>query len=252
MTDARPAPSNTSRMKAILVLCASVAFAMSPVLSPGFSGFSPDQFPVPQVDPPIQPMGLTFAAIWTVIYAWLIAMALYGLLKRADDAGWDAPRWPLFASLVIGAAWIPVANLSPIWATVLIWIMWATALAALLSAPARDRGWLQAPLGLYAGWLTAAAPVGTAVLATGYGAAPVTWIHAAFLLLASWIALAVARLAPRPVPVYLAALVWAVLGIVIDNALAGRWLFAGLAAVVLAVLAPLAVRHALRLRAPVS
>ncbi|MBR9766251.1 MAG: hypothetical protein GYB53_22735 [Rhodobacteraceae bacterium] len=231
------------RLKAILLLCAAIAFALSPVLSPGFSGFTGDQFPVPQPDPPIQPMGLTFAVIWTVIYAWLIAMAGYGLLRRADDAAWDRPRAPLLLSLVIGAAWIPVANLSPLWATGMIWVMWATALHALLRAPARDRLWLQAPLGLYAGWLTAAAPVGTAVVATGYGATPEIWVHAAFLLLASWIAYAVARFSARPVPFYLGAVVWAVLGIVIDNVTVGRWIFAGLAGVVLLVLLPVFGQH---------
>ena len=231
------------RMKAILVLCATIAFALSPVVSPGFSGFTADQFPVPQVDPPIQPMGLTFAVIWTVIYGWLIVMAIYGLFKRADDAGWDAGRWPLFASLVVGAAWIPVANLTPIWATVLIWIMWATALWALWRVPGRDRLWLQAPLGLYAGWLTAASCVGTGVLATGYGAAPVLWVHGAFLLLASWIAVAVARLSPGARPFYLGAMLWAVLGIVIDNAVAGRWIFGGIAAAVLVVLLPIFAGH---------
>lgn len=239
------------RMKAILTLCATLAFMLSPVISPGFSGFTADQFPVPQVDPPIQPMGLTFAVIWTVIYAWLIAMAGYGLLKRAEDPIWDAPRWPLFASLVVGAAWIPVANLSPGWATVLIWVMLGTALQALSRIPAalsrHDRLWLQAPLALYAGWLTAACCVATAVLATGHGATPVFAVHAGFLLLAALIAAAVAR--RRPAPFYLGALIWAVLGIVIDNAAAGRGAFAALAGLVLLALLALEGRAITRLRA---
>ncbi len=42
-----------------------------------------------------------------------------------------------------------------IWATVLIFFMLATALAALIMAGSEDRLWLREPVGLYAGWLTA-------------------------------------------------------------------------------------------------
>ena len=227
----------------LLILLATLAFVLSPVLSTGFSGFTADQFPVPQPDPPIQPMGLTFAVIWTVIYGWLIVMSLYGLLRRAAAPDWAPHRPWLLASVIIGAAWIPVANASPIWALVLIWAMLGTTLRALWLVPARDRFWLQAPVGLYAGWLTAAAPVGTAVVATGYGATPEIWVHAAFLLLASWIAYAVARFSSQPRPFYLVAVLWGVLGIVIDNIAVERWLFAGLAGAVMLVLVPVFARH---------
>ncbi len=90
-------------MKAIFVVTAALAFALSPLMSDGFAGFRPDQFPVPQDDPPVQPAGYAFA-IWGLIYLWLLAGGLFGLLKRADSPGWDAMRWPLVASLVVGAA----------------------------------------------------------------------------------------------------------------------------------------------------
>lgn len=202
------------RMKAILTFTAAVAFALSPWLSTGFNGFSPDQFPVPQTDPPIQPAGWAFS-IWGLIYAWLIVSAGYGLLKRDEDPAWDRTRWPLIASLVVGAAWIPVANISPIWATVLIWVMWGTALIALLRTPLTDRWWLRAPVALYCGWLTAAASVATAVLATGYGATPVLTIHAAFLIGALALASIVLRILPEIT--YLLVLVWALIGIVVSN-----------------------------------
>jgi hypothetical protein len=225
------------RMKAILVLVATVAFMLSPMLSSGFSGFTADQFPIPQNDPPIQPTGWTFAVIWSVIYLWLLVMAVYGLVKRADNPDWDRVRWPLIASLAIGATWIPVANLSPLWATLLIWAMLGTALWALIRTPARDGLWLQAPIGLYAGWLTAAANVGTAVVATGYGAVPVQPVHAAFLIVASWIALTLARMGPG-YPFYVLAMIWASFGILVDNLQAGRWIFAAFAGVILLVLIP--------------
>ena len=202
------------RMKAILILAAAIAFAISPFTTTGFNGFSPDQFPVPQVDPPIQPAGWAFS-IWGVIYLWLIASAGHGLLKRDTHPEWDATRWPLFVSLTVGAAWIPVANLSPLWATVLIWIMWAFAVLALLRSPSDDAWWLRAPIGLYAGWLTAASCVATAILLTGNGATPVLPIHAAFLLLA----LALASLVQRRIkaPAYTIAVLWALIGVAVAN-----------------------------------
>ena len=56
---------------AILCLLLSIAFAASPLLTPGFGGFDADQFPIPQDNPPVQPAGYAFA-IWGLIYAWLI------------------------------------------------------------------------------------------------------------------------------------------------------------------------------------
>ena len=46
-----------NRTLALLVLLAAVGFAVSPLLFPGFAGYDPDRFPIPQPDPPIQPAG---------------------------------------------------------------------------------------------------------------------------------------------------------------------------------------------------
>lgn len=230
-----------TRMKAIFALAAALAFALSPLTTTGFNGFSPDQFPVPQVDPPIQPVPWAFS-IWGLIYLWLIVSTGFGLVMRADDPAWDRTRWPLIASLVVGAAWIPVANISPFWATVLIWVMLATAVAALLRAPSRDRGWLAMPIGLYAGWLTAASCVATAVLVTGNGATPVVPIHAAFLLLALGIALAVLRARPGSIA-YAAGVGWALVGIIVSNLSPLLWPMVAIAAVGVLLLVPLATRR---------
>jgi len=50
-------------MKAILVLIAALAFAITPFLSPEFGGFDPNLYPMPQDDPPVQPAGWAFS-IW--------------------------------------------------------------------------------------------------------------------------------------------------------------------------------------------
>lgn len=203
-------------MKAILVFTAAMAFALSPLMAPGFKGFEPGQFPVPQHDPPAQPAGYAFS-IWLLIYAWLIAGAGFGLLQRADDTAWDAHRWPLFASLAVGAAWLPVAKMSPIWATVLIWAMLVTALAALLQADRRDRLWQQAPIAIYAGWLTAAACVALALLLAGHGVMSAQAAALSVLVLA--LALAVGVLTIRPgTPEYGLAVIWALAGVAVANA----------------------------------
>jgi len=72
-----------TRAFAILTFAAALAFAVAPFVSEGFNGFAPDQFPVPQDAPPIQPAGYAFS-IWGVIYLWLIVATGFGLVRRAD------------------------------------------------------------------------------------------------------------------------------------------------------------------------
>ncbi|MDG4649160.1 hypothetical protein P6F26_11945 [Roseibacterium sp. SDUM158017] len=210
-------PRDTAKLKAVLVLVAALAFAASPFVVEPFTGFDPAQMPVPVDDPPIQPAGWAFS-IWGVIYLWLVASAGYGLVRRDTDAGWDRTRWPLFASLAVGASWLAVAGLAPATATFLIWVMLAGALLALRAAPARDGAWLALPLGLYAGWLTAASCVALANVAAGYGLGGVVALSWAGLALAVGIAV-MAALSLRVVT-YPLAVGWALFGIVVANAAA--------------------------------
>ena len=204
-----------TRALAILTLVAAVAFAASPFLSGGFNGFSADQFPRPQVDPPIQPAGYAFS-IWGVIYLWLIAGTGFGLVARADAPDWRAGRAPLFLSLAIGSVWIAVAQASVIVATVLIWVMLVTALAALLRAGTEDR-WLQRePVGAYAGWLTAAASVSIGLVLAGYGVTSQIVAAYAGLGLALAIAARIQRLRPDSLA-YPAAVIWALVGVIVAN-----------------------------------
>ncbi len=99
-------------MKAILLLVAVAAFGVAPFVTPPFTGYDPAQFPVPIDRPSIQPAGYAFA-IWSVIYLWLIAHAVFGLWQRAADPAWDAVRLPLAAACLIGAAWLSIAGPAP-------------------------------------------------------------------------------------------------------------------------------------------
>ena len=204
------------KVKAVFALVAAILFALSPVYSSGFNGFSAGQFPIPQDNPPVQPAGFAFS-IWGLIYIWLLAGALFGLLNRYDDPAWDAMRWPYITSLVIGAAWIPVANLNPAWATVLIWIMWASAALAFLRMGKRDRIWLRTPIALYTGWLTAASCVALGLLLAGYGYVSEQTAAIAMIVLALILAAALLTLRPDT-PEYAASVIWALVGIAFANA----------------------------------
>lgn len=203
------------KQMAILVLGATFLFVISPWLTPGFNGFDPQRFPVPQIDPPIQPADYTFA-IWGLIYLWLIAGGLFGLLRAAEDADWQAMRPPLLVSLLIGMFWIAVANVSPIWATIMIMVMAVTAIIAFLRAGQHNALFQIWPVALYAGWLTAAAGVAVGVLLGGYGIlAPQS---AALLCLSGVLVTAFLVQSARPQNSgYLAALVWALIGVIVSN-----------------------------------
>ena len=170
-------------MKAWLTLLVTVAFCVSPFLTEGFGGFRPDQYPVPQIDPPVQPAGYAFS-IWGVIYLWLLASAVLGVWKYRDDPDWEAARWPLILSLGAGAFWIETATRSAILATVLIWLMLIPALIAVFKARGALQWGFALPVGLYAGWLSAASLVSVGLLGAGHGIAfgPEAWAVAILLI----------------------------------------------------------------------
>lgn len=216
-----------NRPLALIVLFATVAFAVAPFVTPPFSGYEPGQFPVEIPRPAIQPAGYAFS-IWGVIYIWLILHAGYGLWKRADDSAWTPTRLPLIVSVVLGTVWLAIAGASPGWATGVIWIMTGAAIAAFLRAPTKPDRWiLSAPLAIYAGWLSAAAAVSTGILIAGYGILPNT--GSALAMLATVLVLAVAVQWQKPgMPVYGLTVIWALIGVVVANS--GDNLTAALAA----------------------
>ena len=200
-------------VKSIAVLGATLAFMAGAYLVT-FTGFAPDQFPVPQVDPAVQPAGYAFA-IWGLIFLGLLISAVYGVVRRSEDAGWTAIRSPLIVSFAIGAIWNTVANQSPVWATVLIWIMLGTAALALIRAPRRDRLWLTWPVGLYTGWLAAASSVSIGLLLAGYGF--LAEDIAALVAIGLAVALAIGMITLTGNPALVLAVVWALIALVAKN-----------------------------------
>lgn len=202
-------------LTALATLLLSIAFAASPLWVPDFAGFDPSLFPIPQVDPPVQPAGYAFA-IWGVIYGWLILGAAWGLFKAPRDGQWHDMRAPLCVSLAIGVPWLAVANASPIWASVMIWAMLISALGALFVAPVRDRVWAAYPVGLYAGWLSAASCVSLGLLAAGYGYLDERTAALIFVALAAVIGATIQAALGRTAT-YGIAVIWALAAVVVEN-----------------------------------
>ncbi len=205
-----------SRPAPLILFLATIAFGLAPLVTPPFTGYDPALFPVDIGRPAIQPAGYAFA-IWSVIYLWLIAHAVFGLWKRAGDPVWAPSRLPLTVAIGVGVVWLWIAGQSAVWGTVTIWIMAAGALMAFLRAPTEpDRWLLSAPLAIFAGWLTAAAAVSTGVLIAGYGVLSNSASALAMLVLVLGIALVVQGRKPR-MPVYGLTVVWALLGVIVVN-----------------------------------
>ena len=204
------------RGKATLLLFATLAFAGGSLLTSDFGGFDPNRFPIPQENPPLQPIGFAFS-IWFPIYLWLIAGAVFGLTRRKLHPEWNAYRIPLIVSLVIGAPWIEVAKVSPLWSTVMIWVMLAGALLSLYLAPKEDFWWARGPVGLYAGWLTAASCVGTSVLLAGYGILSAQAAAICLLVVSLLMTVTVILTTENYTPTYSCSVLWALVGIIINS-----------------------------------
>jgi hypothetical protein len=204
------------RLKAIFLALVTLAFAAGPFLVPQFGGFDPSLYPYPQIDPPVQPAGYAFA-LWGVIYIWLLIHAGFGLFKRATADDWDAMRGPLFLSLLLGAGWLSVAEVSPLWSVVMIYVMLALAMVAMKRAPVLDPWLARAPVALYAGWLTAASFAGLGLLGAGYGIVlgELGW---AYVCLAGAFGTAIFGHRLRPdAPFYPLGVAWALVAIAVKN-----------------------------------
>lgn len=244
LSDLQSDDGGLPQMKAIAVVCGALAFAAGSTMTPGFDGFDPAAFPNPVEDLPLTPAGYAFS-IWGVIFIALILNAFYGLIKRDANAEWDATRWPLFVTQTIGAAWIGIAQVSPIMATITIWMMLAGSLMALragLKTP--EIWWMHVPLALLAGWLTAAAWVALTTTVVGFTA--LTPVVGSWIGLAGALAMALAVLRVMGQPAYGVAVIWALAGVVVAN-LGGSTAFVaatGAGAALLAWQATLGIRRA--------
>lgn len=226
---------------AFFTMIFTVTFVVSPYFT-SFSGFTPDQLPIPQIDPPIQPAGYAFA-IWGLIYGLLVVSAIFGIWKRRSDPAWDAMRTPLTISLALGTPWLWVANQTAIGATVLIFAMAVPAIIATLRAPRADQWLALWPVSIFAGWLTAASFVSLGSTAAGYGVVfgATGWAFAG-IALALIVALSVQRRLTR-ISGYGLTLIWALAGIIVANGMTQVAAFAAIGIVAMLALLAFQVRQ---------
>jgi hypothetical protein len=201
-----------SKFFPLLAFVLAVAFALSPFISNGFGGFSREAFPV---DAPwyAQPAGWAFS-IWGVIYIALIIGTAIGAFRK-ENAHWYRASVPLCVSLAFGVPWVEMGLRSPLIATLMMVPIWAGAVIALFRAG--TDAWQRIPLGLYAGWLTAAMCVAFSVSATGYGWLSPMVSAVLALAIAVFLALAIVRQLPFVDWAYRLIVVWALSGIIVAN-----------------------------------
>lgn len=205
------------KLRAALLLLVTLAFGAAPFLTPPFRGYDPAIFPVNIPRPSIQPAGYAFA-IWSVIYLWLAVHAVTSLWKRAENPAWDRTRLPLALAIALGSAWLSIAPVAPILATVVIIVMAGATLTAFLRADTEtDRWLLSAPIAILAGWLSAAAAVSTGVVIAGYGLLTDTASALVMIVATTALAITIQRRKPQ-MPVYGLTVIWAFAGITVANA----------------------------------
>ncbi|MDZ7904844.1 MAG: hypothetical protein U5N55_03070 [Cypionkella sp.] len=199
-----------------LTLAIGLTFAAAPTIAPEFRGYAAGQLPVAIERHAVQPAGYAFA-IWGLIFAWLLASAAFGLLRRADHPVWARTRPALMGAMVLGTVWLFLASTQPLLATAVILVMAVCAIAAFLRADSGiDRWLLSAPLAIFAGWVSAASMVSVGIMLGGYGLLP----HptAALVMVAVLLAGAIYIQSRRPLmPVYGATVVWAIIAVAVVN-----------------------------------
>jgi hypothetical protein len=208
-----------------LLLVTAIAQAWAPVVI-DFDGSSSD--------PPVVPAGYAFS-IWSAIILGCLAVAAYGMPRRRAELGvYRAVHLPLSLVQVLFVAWLLAATSSTVWLTLPIFVtmlaLSAVALHRVLTVADRAkhgrvaRGLLVGTLGVYAGWSTAAVWVNAATLLTDAGLDAAGAVGTAWqsLVLAGATASAVLllRRLQGSLP-YVGAVGWALVGVVVNAAMAG-------------------------------
>ncbi|HEX6860218.1 MAG TPA: hypothetical protein VF138_08495 [Caulobacteraceae bacterium] len=221
-----------------VVLATVFAIAVPAIQALADFGLSAGEFSY-QGDQTLRAAGYAFA-IWSVIYAGLVLYAVWQALPRTPESPLlRAVAWPSVIAIAGCGVWILVTAVNWRWASVLV-ILVTTACAILAiwrAAPetVNSRRWIVLwPLGLLAGWLTAATALNIVTVATmeGLVGAPTA---TALVTLAAVAMVALAVIArTRSLP-YALALIWALIGVFVAQQ-AGKptvaWVAVGLAVLV--------------------
>lgn len=222
----------TFSIRKIILLGLTIAFALGPIFSNGFGGFSAESFPVQLERWPAQPAGWAFS-IWGLIYLLLIATSAGSVLFAQGSDRWNGLFWPLGLSLALGVFWVEAAMRSPLLATAMILPMAATAVLAMLRLRNIWQDWLA--VGLYAGWLTAATGVAISIIVSGYGVMSPRAAAILLILVVLIVAFVITQHRPDIIS-YRAGVIWALIGVIAANIQAQDYIIAGLSSVGIATL----------------
>jgi len=207
---------------ALLQLASPFLFAVDWSAPPGAEGSPRNMEPTP-----LTPAGYAFI-IWAPIYLGALAFAAFHALPSM--ARNDALRrigWLAATGFVACAAWNGVVKYGLLWASVpIIAVMLASIGAAFVIASRANaqNQWFDvfviAPLALYAGWLTVAAPINPSEVLPGYGfdrfgLSVESW-SLAMLAAAAVIALAFLTFTHFNV-IYAGAVIWGLTAVTISN-----------------------------------
>jgi hypothetical protein len=159
-----------------IAVAAAALFAVATPIVQSLSGVTPtgETELVREGDTTLEAAGYAFA-IWGLIYAGLVAYAVYQLLPSTPEK--PALRllgWPSVVAMTGCGLWLIAAVYDVKLATMLIIIGSALALCVPLAkgglAQTRLDFWLiTAPLSMLAGWLTIASAINTLTVLTGWG-----------------------------------------------------------------------------------
>lgn len=164
------APSLTTRMRASLVLAATLAtitfnwFAAMGLVN----GVTPAM--ISERNPSLlTPAGYAFT-IWGLIYLWMVAFSVYQLLP-AVIRKFGPVRTPYLASCLLNIAWIWFWHRGYIATCFLLIALLAAVLLIITyrvrsSASVKETLFTKAPFGIYFGWITCAALINLNILAT--------------------------------------------------------------------------------------
>lgn len=176
---------------------------------------------------------------------WLIVATFLQWRHHGNEQQWEALRIPLLLSVTIGMLWNPISKQNEVLGLTIMILMWLGASLSLIKAPSNK--WIsQYPIGLYAGWLTAAIGVSLGTILFNRGIVADPWASIIGILTTSLLAL---FLLPKisDVTTFVISIVWGLIGILVNTVnnmeKDGSWTVLILASVVTVLLVVLGILH---------
>ena len=194
------------------------------------------------LDTDIVPAGWAFS-IWGIIFLWSVIFAFYAASRSEDRAALaDKITWPAIGAFSMNGVWglyTPFFGLTILSEIIILLALFCALLAALASGRFPEKTTLEgfliaAPLGLVAGWLTAASFVGGSSVLLGQGVEMTNVIMVSILGGATVFASLV--FLNRPSPTYAFAIFWALAAVISKNLDGGNQIIIYAAATAIVVL----------------